>query len=77
MNPLNIMKLKPLLSVFKEEHPKIPQFFKAAADAVDVGSIIEITLTTADGKTIRTNMRVSENDEQLMKELKKNFFKGE
>lgn len=71
MNPKNMMKIRELLMKFTMNHPKIPAFFKAASEAIGVDSIIEITVTTADGKTLCTNMKVKPEDVQLMEELKK------
>lgn len=70
MNPLSIMKLKPLLERFKENHPKVPMFFAAAAQTIGENSVIEIKVTTAEGKDIITNMRVTADDLELFSELK-------
>lgn len=70
MNPMDLLKLRPHLHNFKENHPKLLQFVKAAAQACDEGSIIEVTMTTSDGRTLRTNMKISAEDLELMKELK-------
>ena len=50
MNPMGFMKIKGLVDRFKDNHPKVPMFFTAASKSVDVGSIIEINITTAEGK---------------------------
>ena len=73
MNPKNMMKIRELLMKFTMNHPKIPPFSKAASEAIGVDSIIEITVTTADGKTLCTNMKVKPEDVQLMEEFKKKY----
>ena len=70
MNPMSMMKIKGLMSGFAANHPKVPAFFKAASDSIGVDSVIEISVTTADGKTLCTNMKVKPEDVQLVEELK-------
>lgn len=70
MNPMNFMKVKGLMSRFTENHPKVPAFFKAAASEIGEGTVIEITVTTAAGKELCTNMKVRPEDMQLMEEIK-------
>ena len=70
MNPANVFKLKGLLDRFKDNHPKVPMFFKAAAGSVREGSIIEIKVISPDNKSIITNFRVNSEDIALVNELK-------
>jgi hypothetical protein len=70
MNPMNVFKLKGLLDRFKNNHPKVPMFFKAAAGSVEEGSIIEIKVISPENKSIITNFRVNSEDIDLVKELK-------
>ncbi len=69
LNPMDLLKLRPLLHSFKENHPKIFQFMKAAAKSADKGSTIEVTFTTAEGKTLRTNMKLTDDDLKLLNEI--------
>lgn len=71
MNPFSMIKLKPLFEAFCQDHPKLLLFFSAAAQEVSVDSIIEITTISPDGRTMKTNIRVNENDAQLFSELGK------
>ena len=50
MNPKMLMQMKSLLTKFRQNHPKVPMFFSAASRAINEGSVIEISLTTAEGK---------------------------
>lgn len=70
MNPMAIMKVKGLMDKFKENHPKVPMFFSAASKSITAGSVIEITVTSADGKQMCTNMKVTEEDLELFAQLK-------
>lgn len=69
MNPMGLMKMKGLLDRFKTNHPKVPMFFQAAAKSIGEGSIIEINVTTADGRNLCTNMKVTSDDMELVKQL--------
>lgn len=69
MNPMGFMKIKGLVDRFKDNHPKVPMFFAAASKSIDVDSIIEINITTAEGKNLCTNMKVTTDDMELVKQL--------
>lgn len=48
-----IQKLKSDLNLFRANHPKFPMFLKAVSqDAIEEGSIIEINVTTPEGKKV-------------------------
>ena len=70
MNPMALMQIKGMLDKFKENHPKVPMFFSAAAGSMGVDSVIEITVTNPDGKKLCTNMKVKPEDLQLVEQLK-------
>ncbi|MBQ6211951.1 hypothetical protein [Ruminococcus flavefaciens] len=72
MNPMNLIKLRSLFDRFKENHPKVPLFFKAAVGSVREGSIIEIKVIPpeSDKQTIITNLKVNSEDIALFEELK-------
>ena len=70
MNPMMLMQIKGMLDEFKRNHPKVPMFFSAAAQSIGEGSIIEITVTSPDGKKICTNMKVTESDLRLVEQMK-------
>lgn len=70
MNPMTIFKLKSKLENFKKNHPKVPMFFKAISGEIKLDSIIEVKLTTAEGKVMVTNFRVTQDDLDLFDEIK-------
>ncbi len=74
MNPKALFQMRSTLDRLKQNHPKVPLFFQAAAKNVDTGSVIEITLTTSQGKKLCTNLRVTDDDldavSALLKQLK-------
>ncbi len=69
INPKTLLQLKGMLDRFQQNHPKVPQFFRAASGCIDAGSVIEITLTTSSGKELCTNMRVTEDDLEMIRTL--------
>ena len=70
MNPMNALKLKSLLDRFLQNHSKLPPFFKAAVGSVRDGSIIEIKVISPDNKTIISNIKINQEDMDIVEELK-------
>ena len=50
INPKALLQMKSMLTKFRDRHPKVPMFFSAAANTIDEGSVLEVTLTTSTGK---------------------------
>ena len=71
MNPLAMMKQKPLFETCGQDHPKCLVFLGAVGGAVDKDSIIEMTLTNSQGQTMKTNIKINDNDIELFQELSK------
>ncbi len=69
MNPMDILKAKAAWDKFQQAHPKFPAFLKAASGTVQEGTVIEITIKTTEGKEIATNLRISNEDMELVREL--------
>lgn len=69
MNPMMMIKLKTMFDKFRINHPKVIGFFSAASNKVAKDSVIEIKLTSPEGETILTNMRVTDDDIELMNEF--------
>ena len=69
MNLGNIMQLKNSWATFTQNHPKFPKFLQAAGPAVKEDTLIEIRLTTAEGKVIETNLKVKASDIELIRNL--------
>ena len=69
MNLGNLMQLKNSWTTFTRNHPKFPKFLQAAATAVKEDTLIEIKITTAEGKVIETNLKVKASDIELVKNL--------
>lgn len=71
MNPMAMMQMKKHLEQFRDNHPRVVQFFQAVPGRIQPGSVIEIKVTDVDGKEISTNMRVTQEDMELLQQLQK------
>ena len=65
----SLMQLKNSWATFTQNHPKFPKFLQAASTAVKEDTLIEIKITTAEGKVIETNLKVKASDIELFKNL--------
>lgn len=74
MNLMNLMQLKDAWSAFKGNHPKFPLFLKATSEnSMKEGSIVEIRVTSPDGKTLTSNVKLKASDLALFDQLKDSF----
>ena len=70
MNFQSLLQLKSLWQRFTAQHPKFPAFLRAAQPALKEGSILSFTITTPDGKTLESNLKVTSADMELLASLK-------
>lgn len=65
-----IQKLKADANRFRANHPKFPMFLKAVSqNAIKEGTIIEINITTPEGKNYCTNVKLKADDIALFESL--------
>lgn len=70
-NPLQLLQLKKAWDQFTGRHPKFPAFLKAMSKgAITEGTVLDITVTTADGRVISSNLKITAEDMALVEELK-------
>ena len=69
MDPFKMMHIKPALEQFAERHPRFVQFLGFASGALQEGSLLEISIKDPEGKRAVTNLRVSAEDAELMRQL--------
>ena len=63
MNPMMLMQLQQRIQTFQQEHPKVLPFFMAIKDnALEEGAVIAMKVTTKDGKTLESNIKLTAND---------------
>lgn len=67
-----LQQIKSGMDHFRANHPKFPMFLKAVSqEALREGTLIEINVTTPEGKTYCTNVRLKPDDMELI-----DLFKG-
>lgn len=71
MNPMILLQFQGAWERFKNHHPKFPLFMKAVSEnALKEGSIIEITVTTPEGRSFQSNLKLSADDLDLFEQMK-------
>ena len=66
-----MQKIQSGLNTFRQNHPKFPMFLRAVSqEALVEGSVIEITVTTPEGKEYCSNLKVKPSDLELVETLK-------
>lgn len=71
LNQLSMLqKFKSSIARFRRNHPKFPPFVDAVyKDALVEGTVIEISVTTPEGKHYISNIKLKEDDIELMHTL--------
>ena len=70
-NPQDLFKLMGMKNQFESNHPKMVSFFRdMAARGIQEGSVIEITVTDAEGNPITASMKVQASDLEMIEALK-------
>ena len=63
MNPKMLFQAKERYNIFKNQHPKLIEFGKVLDEnAVEAGTVFEITATTPEGKKYTANIRLTPED---------------
>ena len=71
MNPMALLKVKKSWDTFCGNHPRFPAFLQAAQSAgFQEGTVIEVSMTTPEGRTLTTNVRLTASDIQAFNDLK-------
>lgn len=69
-NPGIIFELQNKWNHFTQNHPKFPKFLQAVAGTqMNPGTIIEVKVTSAEGQAISSNIKLTEEDVQMLKAL--------
>lgn len=70
-SPTAIFQIMNLWNRFKQNHPKFPKFMAAVyQNGIKEGSIVEINITTPDGQSLNSNLKISADDMELISQLK-------
>ena len=71
MNPMKLLQIKGLWEEFQRNHERFMQFVKVAGQgALSEGAGMEVTVTTAEGKTLSSNLKVTAQDMELVRQLR-------
>ncbi|MFT3983939.1 MAG: hypothetical protein QM697_08525 [Lachnospiraceae bacterium] len=71
MNPMALLQLQEAWNKFKSNHPKFPLFMDAVAkEGICENTVIEVNVTTAEGKSYSTNVKLTPSDMELIGLLK-------
>lgn len=76
INPMKAMALKSEYAKFQKRHPKVLPFFQAVySNALKENTVIEMQVSTEEGTTYTSNIRITEEDIQMLKDLQE-LFRG-
>ena len=71
INPLDFFKIKNGLGRVSADHPKLFPFMRAVSAAgAKEGTIVEMKVTTPEGKELETNLRLTANDIEVFRMLR-------
>ena len=63
LNPMILMQLQQKIQTFQQDHPKFVPFMTAVKNnALEEGTVFAMKVTTPEGKTIESNIRLTAND---------------
>ena len=69
-NPAGLMQMMNLWNRFKGNHPKFEPFLSAVqANGVKEGSVFEVNVTTPDGQKIASNLKLTADDMEILRQL--------
>ena len=67
----SVMKSKNAWDTFTRNHPKFMPFCQAVCrDGIGVDTIIEVKVTSADGREYNTNMKLTQSDLDLFAQIR-------
>lgn len=71
INPTQLFQLMGAWQKFTANHPKFPKFLKAvAAEGIQEHTILEVSVTTPEGKTYCSNLKITQDDLDLLEQFK-------
>ncbi len=78
MNPVKLLQFKTAWDEFQRSHTKFTKFIKTIGQgALSEGSILEIKATTAEGKSMDTNLKVTAQDMELIRQIREMLSENE
>ena len=74
-NPGLLMHARELMNRFREQHPKVEPFMREAESRITEGSVVEMKVTTPDGREICSNIRITADDMEMIREVREAIHK--
>ena len=72
---MKLLQIKASWEQFKARHRKFPSFLNAVSKgAVMEGTLLEMTVTTAEGKTFSSNLKLTAEDMKLINDMQEMFM---
>ncbi len=70
INPMDMMKIGERLRIFRSQHPRVGSFFQdVRANAIAPGAVIEMKVTSVEGKEYVCNIKVTQEDLETISTL--------
>ena len=71
MNPMALLSMKSALDKFQRNHPKFMQILQVMMqNGLQEGTVLECKVITPEGKEIQANIKITEDDLELIEKLK-------
>ena len=71
MNPMALLNLKSSFEKFQNNHPRFIQFAQAIMQiGLKEGTILECKVITTDGRELQTNLKITQDDLELLEKIK-------
>lgn len=72
INPAALLQFRKSWGAFEQRHPKFVMFIKAVfQNGVGEGSVIDIKVTLPDGRELESNMKITAEDVEFIKDIGK------
>ncbi|MCR4762313.1 MAG: hypothetical protein K5696_02175 [Lachnospiraceae bacterium] len=69
-NPMVLLQIQQRFAQFQQDHPRFVPFAGAVKEtALYEGTVIDIKVTSPEGKSLATNIRLTENDVETLRML--------
>ncbi len=71
MNPMTLLSMKSAFEKFQRNHPRFMQFLSVMMqNGLQEGTVLECKVITPEGKEIQANIKITEDDLELIEKLK-------
>ncbi|WP_230398728.1 hypothetical protein [Novisyntrophococcus fermenticellae] len=76
INPMKFLQYKNDYEQFLSRHPRLTRFFEVVSEeTLKEGTVIEVNVTTENGKNYVSNIRLTDSDVELIENIKRDFKK--